>query len=70
MTSAVAFRRFPPLPTVPEAFRGRVFAALRGCWCGPDLGEGARLVTAARAALGPRGGRHLAGVPTRPGWTR
>ena len=53
MTSAVAFRRFPPLPTVPEAFRGRVFAALRGCWCGPDLGEGGRLVAAARAALGP-----------------
>ena len=52
MTSAVAFRRFPPLPTVPEAFRGRIFAALRGCWCGPDLEEGARLVAAVRAALG------------------
>ncbi len=52
MTSAVAFRRFPPLPTVPEHFRGRIFATLRGCWCGPDLAEGARLVTAARTALG------------------
>ena len=52
MMSAVAFRRFPPLPTVPEGFRGRVFATLRGCWCRPDLGEGARLVAAARAALG------------------
>jgi FAD/FMN-containing dehydrogenase len=53
MTSAVAFRRFPPLPTIPEVFRGRLFIALRGCWCGPDLEEGVRLVAAARAALGP-----------------
>jgi Berberine and berberine like len=53
MTSAVAFRRFPPLPTVPEVFRGRIFATLRGCWCGPDLEEGARLVAAVRATLGP-----------------
>jgi FAD/FMN-containing dehydrogenase len=52
MTSAVAFRRFPPSPTVPEVLRGRIFATLRGCWCGPDVDEGARLVAAARAALG------------------
>jgi FAD/FMN-containing dehydrogenase len=52
MTSAVAFRRFPPLPTVPEVFRGRVFATLRGAWCGPDPDDGARLVAAARSALG------------------
>jgi FAD/FMN-containing dehydrogenase len=52
MTSAVAFRRFPPLPTVPEVFRGRLFATLRGCWCGPDLDEGERRVTDARTALG------------------
>jgi FAD binding domain/Berberine and berberine like len=52
MTSAVAFRRFPPLPTIPAAFRGRLFVALRGCWCGEDLAEGAQLVDAARRALG------------------
>jgi FAD/FMN-containing dehydrogenase len=52
MTSAVAFRRFPPLPTIPEALRGRLFVTLRGCWCGEDLVEGARLVAAARRALG------------------
>jgi FAD/FMN-containing dehydrogenase len=52
MTSAVAFRRFPPLPTVPEVFRGRLYVTLRGCWCGPDLDEGERRIDAARAALG------------------
>jgi FAD/FMN-containing dehydrogenase len=52
MTSAVAFRRFPPLPQIPEAFRGRLFVTLRGCWCGADLADGARLVAAARQALG------------------
>jgi hypothetical protein len=62
MMSAVAFRRFPPLPTVPEGFRGRVFATLRGCWCRPDLGEGAAGRGGAGGARRP-GDRHLAGAP-------
>jgi hypothetical protein len=52
MASAVAFRRFPPLPTVPERLRGGQFMAVRGCWCGTEPEEGERLVATLRAALG------------------
>ncbi len=51
-TAAVTFRRFPPLPTVPEPLRGRSLVALRGCWCGP-VTAGEALVDQARVALGP-----------------
>jgi FAD/FMN-containing dehydrogenase len=53
MASAVAFRRFPPLPAVPEVLRGRLLMAVRACWSGPDPADGERWVTALRAALGP-----------------
>jgi len=52
MMTAVAFRRFPPMPTVPEPLRGRTFAAVRACYCGEDLAEGERLVKPLREALG------------------
>jgi len=52
LTSALTFRRFPPVPTVPEPLRGRSFVAVRGCWCG-DLEAGRVLVDQARETLGP-----------------
>ncbi|HZG92155.1 MAG TPA: FAD-binding oxidoreductase [Pseudonocardia sp.] len=52
MASAVAFRRFPPLPTVPEPLRGRLLMAVRSCWSGADPTDGERRVDVLRAALG------------------
>ena len=52
MASAVTFRNFPPLPTVPEPLRGGSFIAVRGCYCGDDLEEGQRLTKPVRHALG------------------
>lgn len=43
LTSAVVVMNFPPFEEVPEPVRGRSFAMLRGCWCGP-LERGAALV--------------------------
>ena len=51
LTSAVTFRTFPPLPTVPEPLRGSKLVALRGCFCG-DPADGQALIDQARAALG------------------
>lgn len=48
----MAFRSFPPAPSVPEDLRGRTFVALRGCHCG-DLEQGRALVEQARTVLGP-----------------
>lgn len=52
MTAAVAFRSFPPLPTVPDPLRGRSMVSLRAVHCG-DPAEGQRLLDQARAAVGP-----------------
>ena len=52
MMTAVAFRRFPPLPTVPEVLRGGSFVALRGCWRGEDLDEGEHRMKPLHEALG------------------
>ncbi len=52
MATAATFRRFPPLPQVPEPLRGRAFVAVRGCWSGPDPRDGERLLAPVRAALG------------------
>jgi hypothetical protein len=43
LTSAVVIMNFPPFEEVPEPVRGRSFAVVRGCWCGP-LEEGAALI--------------------------
>ncbi len=52
VTAAVTFRSFPPLPTAPEALRGRSVVSLRAVHCG-DPAEGQALVDQARAVLGP-----------------
>ncbi len=52
MMSAATFRRFPPLPMIPEPFRGNSFVAVRGCYCGEDPAEGERLIEPVREALG------------------
>ena len=52
LTAAVTFRKFPPIPTVPEPMRGGSFVAVRGCWSG-DPAAGAAVINRARAALGP-----------------
>jgi FAD/FMN-containing dehydrogenase len=62
LTSAVSFRRFPPLAGVPEPLRGASLVALRGCFCG-DPADGATLVDQARAALGPAIADTFAGMP-------
>ena len=43
LTAAVAIMNFPPFEEVPEPVRGRSFAIVRGCWCGP-VEEGAALL--------------------------
>lgn len=43
LTSAVAIMNYPPIDEVPEPVRGRSFAVIRGCWCGP-VEEGQRLL--------------------------
>lgn len=52
LTSAVAFRAFPPLPTVPEPLRGRRLVAVRGAYVGRSE-RGARIVDRLRRSLGP-----------------
>ncbi|MET0579097.1 MAG: FAD-binding oxidoreductase, partial [Ilumatobacteraceae bacterium] len=52
LTSAVVMMNYPPLPEVPEELRGRSFAVVRGCWCGP-LEDGRALLDGWRAALPP-----------------
>ena len=52
MMSAATFRNFPPLPMIPEPFRGRSFIAVRGCYCGGDLGEGEEVLRPVQRALG------------------
>lgn len=40
LTAAFTLMNFPPFPEVPDVFRGRSFAILRGCYCGPvEQGE-------------------------------
>ena len=43
LTTAVVVMNFPPFEEVPEPVRGRSFAVLRGCWCGP-LEQGEALI--------------------------
>ncbi len=52
MMSAATFRKFPPLPHIPEPFRGQSFVAVRGCYSGDDLEAGQRLTKPVREALG------------------
>ena len=48
LTSSVLLMNFPPIPDVPEFLRGKSFAMVRGCYCGP-LEEGEALLQSWRA---------------------
>jgi hypothetical protein len=52
MMTAATFRTFPPLPMIPEHFRGKSVIAVRACYCGEDLGMGETLLKPVREALG------------------
>jgi hypothetical protein len=40
LTSSIVIMNFPPIPEMPEFLRGRAFAMVRGCYCGPvEQGE-------------------------------
>jgi FAD/FMN-containing dehydrogenase len=52
MMSAATFRSFPPLPMIPEPFRGRSLIAVRAVYSGADLAAGERLLEPVREALG------------------
>ncbi|MEI2774729.1 MAG: FAD-binding oxidoreductase [Tetrasphaera sp.] len=49
--SALALRRFPPAPTVPEPLRGLALVAVRACYSGLDLPVGAEVVDSLRRML-------------------
>src|ERR671916_176263 len=44
MTAAVTFLNFPPIPMIPEPFRGSSFISVRGCYCGEPPEEGEELL--------------------------
>lgn len=48
LTSAITMINFPQLDLVPEPFRGKSFALVRGCWAG-DLAEGKAVIDEWRA---------------------
>lgn len=35
LTSSIVIMNYPPIPDLPEFLRGRSFAIVRGCYCGP-----------------------------------
>jgi FAD/FMN-containing dehydrogenase len=51
LTSLGRLMQFPPIPEVPEPFRGRAFALVEAAYCGPET-EGAALLQGLRG-LGP-----------------
>ena len=63
LTAAATFRSFPPLPSLPDALRGRSFVAVRGCFSG-DTRDGATLIDEVRQALGPAAVDTFAAMPT------
>ena len=44
LTSSFVLMNFPPLDLVPEMFRGKSFAMVRGCWCG-EVEKGEQLLS-------------------------
>lgn len=52
LTSGVTLMNFPPFEEVPEPVRGRSFAIVRGCYCGP-VEEGAALIDSWREWRAP-----------------
>jgi FAD/FMN-containing dehydrogenase len=51
LTSLGRLMQFPPIPEVPEPFRGRAFALVEAAYCGPEA-DGAALLEPLRS-LGP-----------------
>lgn len=51
LTSLGRLMQFPPIPEVPEPFRGRAFALVEAAYCGPEA-DGAALLQPLRS-LGP-----------------
>ncbi|KPK13284.1 MAG: hypothetical protein AMJ56_02595 [Anaerolineae bacterium SG8_19] len=43
LTSSIVIMNYPPIPELPEFLRGRSFAIVRGCYCGP-IEEGEALL--------------------------
>ena len=43
LTSSIVIMNYPPIPELPEFLRGRSFAIVRGCYCGP-IEEGQALL--------------------------
>lgn len=52
LTSEVMLINYPPMPELPEAIRGKSFAIMRGCWCGP-VDEGRALLDEWRRRMPP-----------------
>jgi hypothetical protein len=52
MTTAVAFMKLPPKPSLPKLLQGQSVIVLKGCYCGEKLEGGATLVQPMREGLG------------------
>jgi FAD/FMN-containing dehydrogenase len=52
LTSLGRLMQFPPIPEVPEPFRGRAFVLVEAAYCGPEEAEGAAFLQPLRG-LGP-----------------
>jgi FAD/FMN-containing dehydrogenase len=52
LTSSVLIMNYPPIPAIPEFLRGKSFAMVRGCYCGP-VEQGEALLQSWRAWRAP-----------------
>ncbi|MDX1435661.1 MAG: FAD-binding oxidoreductase [Anaerolineales bacterium] len=44
LTSSIVLMNYPPTPELPEPLRGQSFIIVRGCFCGPILNDGVKLL--------------------------
>jgi UDP-N-acetylenolpyruvoylglucosamine reductase len=52
LTAAVAFAKLPPKPSLPKPLQGQSVIVLKGCYCGENPQDGARLFQPMREGLG------------------